>query len=241
MALADAAADSASDRTPLAVILGTLLLPVGRAGILLVLIVEAAIGTDGSSAATAGTSKPGFPSSPWPTGSPYPSPKVAHAVVTDTAAGIAYAAPPGTGWTQDTSPVYPVEGAELTESVPGQSGDEADIVSAPLPAGISYTGVSDLQDATASYAANMLGTWFSAHSDTVLANHSLGVCGRHAWLAEVRVRYTKEELPDETVAIVVLDLGGGRRPGTLFVDVPDVMDPGVVGTLTQSVRPATGC
>jgi hypothetical protein len=203
MALADAAADSASDRTPLAVILGTLLLPVGRAGILLVLIVEAAIGTDGSSAATAGTSKPGFPASPWPTGSPYP--------------------------------------AGVTEYVPGQSGDEADIVSAPLPAGISYTGVSDLLDATASYAATMLGTWFSAHSDTVLANHSLGVCGRHAWLAEVRVRYTKEELPDETVAIVVLDLGGGRRPGTLFVDVPDVMDPGVVGTLTQSVRPATGC
>jgi hypothetical protein len=87
----------------------------------------------------------------------------------------------------------------------------------------------------------MLGTWFSAHSDTVLANHALSVCGRHAWLAEVRVHYTKEKLPDETVAIVVMDLGHGRRPGTLYVDVPDVMDPGLVAKLTQSVRPAAGC
>jgi hypothetical protein len=214
------------------------LIVVGRLGTLVALGVESA---GGGGAGGSGTVVPASTATASPTSSPYPVPEVKDGVVTDSAAGITYSDPPGTGWSEDTDPVYPPEGAEFTEPVPGYSDDEASIVSAPLPSDVSFTGASDLRSATLSYASYLAGTYYSAHNDTVLAYHGFSVCRLQAWLIEFRVHYTSVKLPDENAALVVLDLGGNRRPGTLFATIAVTMDSGLTSKIAQSVRPASGC
>jgi hypothetical protein len=214
------------------------LIVVGRLGTLVALGVESA---GGGGAGGSGTVVPASTATASPASSPYPVPEVKHGVVTDSAAGITYSDPPGTGWSEDTDPVYPPEGAEFTAPVPGYSDDEASIVSAPLPSNVSFTGASDLRSATLSYASYLAGTYYSAHNDTVLAYHGFSVCRLQAWLIEFRVHYTSVKLPDENAALVVINLGGNRRPGTLFATIAVTMDSGLTSKIAQSVRPAGGC
>jgi hypothetical protein len=202
-----------------------------------VVFLGAGSGTGGSGTASAESPS----ASPSATPSPYPAPAVAGGVVTDTRAGIRYAAPPGTGWAEDTNPAYPPEGAEFLKAVPGQSGDDAAIMSAPLPAGISVQGPNGLQDSAAEVASRISGTLYSDHTTTVLANHGFRACGQAAWLAEFRVHYTAKRLPDETGALAVVSLGAGRLPGVLFASIPDVMGTKLADQIVQSARPLSGC
>jgi hypothetical protein len=199
-----------------------------RVGTLVALVVVAAFGggtvTAGSAAAPAA----------------YPTPAVAHGVVTDSTAGITYSAPPGSGWSEDTGFGYPTQGAEFIENAPGGSDDFGQIVSAPLPAGIGFQGKNGLQDAAGSYAANLVGTYNSPQANTpVLADKALTVCGRPAWLVEFRI--DNSGAPDDTAALIVVSLDGTRRPGTLYVSMPATMDTALSDQLVRSVRPIGGC
>lgn len=224
------------------VFLGTLV--ASRGVLVLVAIVHgaAASGSGKNGPVAPGTRVAGPPAASAPTTpAAYPTPAVASGVVTDGAAGIRYPAPPGLGWSQDTSPAYPPQGAEFIKQVPGQPGDAANVVSSPLPAGIAFEGANGLRDAAAAFLGRISGTEYSAHTSTVLENHGFRVCGQAGWLAEFRIHYTAEHLPDETGAIAVISLRGGRRPGVLFASVPDVMSSKLAGQIAQSARPATGC
>lgn len=174
-------------------------------------------------------------------GPSYPAPTLARGTVTDPAAGLRYAAP-GKGWTEAEGQFYPPYGAGFTAPVPRQPYDVAQIVSAPLPGDIRYTGPADLRDVAFYYAQDQLRDANYVNTTVgVPANRGFSVCGRRAWLEEILVSYAKVALPNHTTAIVVVDLGSGRRPGTLFADVPVTMDSGLVSRLVRSVRPVTGC
>lgn len=174
---------------------------------------------------------------------PYPVPPVANGVVTDATAGITYAVPPGSGWTEDTNTVYPSYGAEFTKVVPGTSGNDLAMVqSAPLPSGISYQGANGMQRALDGFFPTLVGTYDNdPHDDDVTVDQAVTVCGRPGWLTVDKIHYTSGGLPDETAVLEVISLPGNRAPGTLFASIANTLGANAALDEVKTARPVGAC
>jgi len=170
-----------------------------------------------------------------------PSPAFRGGLVTDRAAGIAFVIPDGSGWAKVARPddgftvMYrrPAPGAR-----PGAARQWAVAASAPLPAAIGYRGIKDLRPDGIRAAALVATRYFpghhgSLHLDVRPAARS---AGRPAYV--VRFRIPGGGTAGQAAAVVIVGRGQGQRPGVLFVAVPDVMSPRLVGQITATAHQA---
>lgn len=225
-------------------ILGTLLLGliVGYPILALASSVASGVIADRTAASSAASSTASSTPAPQYPSTPYPTPPVAHGIVTDKTAGITYAVPSGSGWSEDTETIYPQYGAEFTKVVPGTDGnDVSQVQSAPLPSNISYKGADGPQNALDAFFPTLVGTYDNApHDDTITIDQAVTVCGRPGWLTADKVHYTSGGIPDETTVLEVISLPGSRPPATLFATIANTLGAKAALNEVKTARPIGG-
>jgi hypothetical protein len=216
--------------------LGALLLGLRVSFLILALVNSVASGVTAGRTAASSTPAPQYPSTP------YPTPSVAHGIVTDKMAGITYAMPSNSGWSEDTETIYPQYGAEFTKVVPGTEGnDVAQVQSAPLPSNISYKGANGMHNALDAFFPTLVGTYDnSPHDDTITIDQAVTVCGRPGWLAVDKVHYTSGGIADETAVLEVISLPGSRSPATLFATIANTLGANAALDEVKTARPIGG-
>ncbi|HEV3382472.1 MAG TPA: hypothetical protein VG142_16020 [Trebonia sp.] len=216
--------------------LWTLLLGLRVGVLILALVSSVASGVTAGRTAASSAPAPQYPSTP------YPTPPVAHGIVTDKTAGITYAVPSDSGWSEDTETIYPPYGAEFTKVVPGTDGnDVAAVQSAPLPSNISYKGANGLHNALNAFFPTLVGTYDNTpHDDTITIDQAVTVCGRPGWLAVDKVHYTSGGIPDETDVLEVVSLPGSRPPATLFASIANTLGANAALDEVKTARPIGG-
>jgi len=173
-------------------------------------------------------------------GSAAPSPGFHGGLVTDRAAGIAFALPGGAGWAKVARPgdgftaMYrsPAPGAR-----PGAARQWAVAASAPLPATIGYRGITDLRTDGVRAAAVMAKRYFPGyhgrlHADVRPAARS---AGGPAYVVRFRIPGSGGTA-GQAAAVAIVGRGQDQRPGLLFVAVPDGTSPRLVGQITATAH-----
>jgi hypothetical protein len=169
-----------------------------------------------------------------------PSPAFHGGLVTDRAAGIAFAVPRGARWAKVARPgdgftaMYrrPAPGAR-----PGTARQWAVAASAPLPAAIGYRGITNLRADGIRAAAVVARRYFPGyhgrlHPDVRRAARS---AGGPAYVMRFRIPGSGGT-QGQAAAVVIVGRGQGQRPGVLFVAVPDTMSPRLVGQISATAH-----
>lgn len=165
-----------------------------------------------------------------------PSPAFRGGLVTDRAAGIAFVIP-GAGWAKAARPgdgftaMYrrPASGAR-----PGGARQWAVAASAPLPAAISYRGITDLRADGIRAAAVVARRYVPGYHGRLHVD--VRPAGGSAYV--VRFRIPGGGTAGQAAGVVIVGRGQGQRPGVLFVAVPDTMSPRLVGQITATAHRA---
>ncbi len=174
---------------------------------------------------------------------PGPSPAFRGGAVTDRAAGIGFTIPAGAGWIKVARPGdgftlmfrRPAPGAR-----PGRPRPWAVAASAPLPAAIAYHGTASLRSDGSRAADTVAGRYFPGYHGRLKAGirpATGSAAGPPAYVIRFSVPGGRGTA-GQAAAVVIVGRGQGRRPGLLFVTVPDTMSTRLVGQITRTARPA---
>jgi len=171
-----------------------------------------------------------------------PSPAFHGGLVTDRAAGIAFAIPGGAGWAKVARPGDGFTAMYRRPALAARAGAArrwAVAASAPLPAAIGYRGIADLRADGIRAAAVLARRYFPGyrgrlHADVRRAARS---AGGPAYVVRFRIPGSGGTT-SQAAAVAIVGRGQGQRPGLLFVAVPDSMSPRLVGQITATAHPA---
>lgn len=171
------------------------------------------------------------------------APPIPAGFIKDASAGIAY---PGKGspWFRgDQFDDYRSSWTSYVKRKVSSSPDYyAEIGAGRLPSGIAYAGSSSLRSATEAMARKYLGDrgLYPEHELTGVVSAARTVDGRRAWYYSAVLKFPQaaEEgwaWKSERMTLLTVHLPG-RRPGTMFTTIPDVLDTSIGANSVSAAR-----
>jgi hypothetical protein len=122
---------------------------------------------------------------------------------------------------------------------PGRTRQWAVAASAPLPAAVDYAGTKELRPDAIRAAEAVAKRYFPAHRGGLKAavRRTTGpAAGQPGYVVTFRIA-GRRGTAGQSAAVVIVSHSQGRRPGLLFVTVPDTMGTRLVGQVAATARP----
>jgi hypothetical protein len=166
---------------------------------------------------------------------------------TDRAAGISFRVPAGAGWARVARPG---DGFTLMLRAPAPGARTARTqlwavaASEPLPAAIAYHGTAQLRADGILAAEAVARRYFPGYRgklDTGVRRQAGPAAGRPGYVVTFRIGAAGRAsggITAQTAAVVIVSRGAGKRPGLLFVTVPDAMSVRLAAQIAGTARPA---